>query len=151
MSNYRERAMEWNDPADIELVSRTFDDWAAAVIRKDRPTVETFHDDGFRVRLGKGLLDRSEHIDVELAVAVREMSIIEIEATRRMGELLLVWSKHLIRADHVPELPDLGLKGDWGNQKASKVGFVQLELTVWRRAGEGLKCVAFEAKSAAPA
>ena len=23
--------MEWNDPADIQLVSRTFDDWAAAV------------------------------------------------------------------------------------------------------------------------
>ena len=143
--------MEWNDPADIALVSRTFDAWAAAVIAKDRPTVETFHDNGFRVRLGKGLLDKNEHIDVELAVAVRERSIIEVESTRRMGDLLLVWSKHLIRADHVPELPGLGLKGDWGNEKASKVGFVQLEFTVWRRDGDRLKCVAFEAKSAAPA
>ena len=143
--------MEWNDPADIALVSRTFDAWAAAVIAKDRPSVETFHDEGFRVRLGKGLLDKYEHIDLELAVAVREMSIIEIESTRRMGDLLLVWSKHLIRADHVPELPGLGLKGDWGNETASKVGFVQLEFTVWRRDGDRLKCVAFEAKSAAPA
>ena len=142
--------MEWNDPADIVLVSRTFDAWAAAVIAKDRATVETFHDDGFRVRLGKGLLEKNEHIDLELAVAVREMSIIEIESTRRMGHLLLVWSKHLIRADHVPELPELGLKGDWGNETASRVGFVQLEFTVWRRDGDRLKCVAFEAKGTAP-
>ncbi|HVO44831.1 MAG TPA: hypothetical protein VMT29_00730 [Steroidobacteraceae bacterium] len=143
--------MEWNDPADIALVSRTFDRWAAAVIAKDRGTVETFHDDGFRVRLGKGLLNKSQHIDVELAVAVREMSIIEIELTRRMGDLLLVWSKHLIMADHVPELPELGLKGDWGNQEAARVGFVQLEFTVWRREGDRLKCVAFEARGTAPA
>ena len=61
--------MEWNDPADIALVSRTFDEWAAAVIAKDRPAVETFHDNGFRVRLGKGLLDKNEHNDLELAVA----------------------------------------------------------------------------------
>jgi hypothetical protein len=142
--------MEWNDPVDIELVSRTFDNWAAAVIAKDRRTVATFHDDGFRVRLGKGLLNKDQHIDVELSVAVREMSIIEIEATRKMGDLLLVWSKHLIRADAVPPIPRLGLDGDWGNEKASKVGFVQLEFTVWRRAGDRLKCIAFEAKSAPP-
>jgi hypothetical protein len=142
--------MEWNVPADIALVSRTFDDWAAAVIVKDRPTVETFHDDGFRVRLGKGLLNKDEHIDVELSVAVREMSIVEIESTRKMGDLLLVWSKHLIRADHVPPIPRLGLEGDWGNEKASREGFVQLEFTVWRRAGDRLKCFAFEAKAASP-
>ena len=141
--------MEWNDPADIELVSRTFDNWAAAVIAKDRGTVETFHDEGFRVRLGKGLLTKDEHIDLELAVAVREMSIIEIEATRSIGELLLVWSRHLIRADAVPPVPRLGLHGDWGNEEASKRGFVQLEFTVWRRVGDRLECVAFEAKSAA--
>lgn len=143
--------MEWNDPADIELVSKTFDDWAAAVIAKDRPLVESFHDKGFRVRLGKGLLDMNEHIEVELAVAVREMSIIEIELTRKMGDLLLVWSKHLIKADHVPQIPHLGLDGDWGNEKASKAGFVQLEFTVWRREGNRLKCLAFEARNSAGA
>ena len=141
--------MEWNDPADVELVSRTFDDWAAAVIRKDRPAVESFHDDDFRVRIGERLFNKAEHTALELAVAVREMSIIEIEATRRLGDILLVWSKHLIRADAVPPIPSLGLEGDWGNEAASKVGFVQLEFTVWRQKGDRLQCVVFEARSAA--
>jgi len=137
---------EWNDPADIELVSRTFDTWAERVIAKDRPSVETFHDDGFRVRLGERLYNKDEHITLELGVAVREMSIIQIETTRRLGDILLVWSKHLIRADHVPEMPQLGLQGDWGDAQAAKTGFVQLEFTVWRRENGKLKCLAFEAR-----
>lgn len=139
--------MEWNDPADIQLVSRTFDDWAAAVIAKDRPLVETFHDDGFRARIADRMIDKASHIELELTVAVREMSIMEITATRRMGELLLVWSKHRIVADRVPPLPQFGLQGDWGNEAAAQVGFPQTEFTVWRREGAGLKCVAFEAKA----
>lgn len=140
-------AAEWNDPADIALVSATFDAWAAAVIAKDRPLVESFHDDGFRVRLGDLMLDKAGHATLELSVAVREMSIIEITATRRIGDMLLVWSKHLIRADAVPPIPELGLEGDWGNEKAAREGFVQAEFTVWRQEGERLKCMVFEARS----
>lgn len=140
--------MEWNDPADIELVSRTFDDWAAAVIAKDKPLVESFHDDGFRVRIGERILDKAGHVTLELGVAVQEMSIIEIETTRRVGALLLVWSKHLIRAASVPPIASLGLEGDWGDEKLSRRGFTQCEFTVWRRDGRRLKCIAFEAKTA---
>ena len=74
------------------------------------------------------------------------MSIIEIEATRRIGNILLVWSKHLFKADHVPALPQLGLDGDWGDAHAARMGFVQLEFTVWRQEGDKLKCLAFEAR-----
>ena len=140
--------MEWNDPADIALVSRTFDAWAEAVIVKDRPLVATFHDDGFRARIADRMIDKQSHIELELTVAVREMSIIEITATRRMGDILLVWSKHRIVADQVPPLPQFGLQGDWGNEAAARVGFPQIEFTVWRQQGDALKCVAFEAKAA---
>lgn len=140
-------AAEWDDPADIALVSRTFDAWAAAVIAKDRPLVESFHDDGFRVRLGDLMLDKTGHATLELAVAVREMSIIEITSTRRVGNMLLVWSKHLIRADAVPPIPELGLEGDWGNEAAAREGFVQTEFTLWRQEGERFKCMVFEARS----
>ena len=139
--------MEWNDPDDIALVSRTFDAWAAAVVAKDRPTVESFHDDGFRVRLGDRLIDKPEHVLLELTVGVQEMSIISIDATRRVGDMLLVWSKHLIRADGVPPIPELGLEGDWGNEEASRAGFVQTEFTLWRREGDRLKILVFEARS----
>lgn len=142
--------MEWNDPEDIRLVSGVFDAWAAAVIAKDRAAVEGFHDDGFRVRIGEALIDKAGHVALELGVAVREMSIVEITATRRIGDLLLVWSKHLIRADAVPELPELGLTGDWGDQAAAKRGFVQIEFTLWRDDGGSLKCVAFEVGAAGP-
>jgi hypothetical protein len=138
---------EWNDLQDIALVSRTFDDWAAAVIAKDQPRVEFFHDAGFRVRVGGRMLDKTGHVTLELGVAVREMSIIEITSTRRIGDILLVWSKHLIRADAVPPIPDLGLVGDWGNEKAARAGFIQVEFTVWRQQRDGLKCLAFEAKT----
>jgi hypothetical protein len=113
---------EWNDPADIKLVSRTFDDWAEPVIAKDRPRVESFHDDGFRVRLGERLYGKDEHVAIELSVAVREMSIIEIEATRRIGNILLVWSKHLIKADHVPELPPARPQGRLGRCACRRAG-----------------------------
>lgn len=139
--------MEWNDPEDIALVSRTFDAWAVAVIAKDRPTVESFHDDGFRVRLGERLIDKPEHVLLELTVGVQEMSIISIDATRRVGDMLLVWSRHLIRADRVPPIPELGLEGDWGNEDASRAGFAQTEFTLWRREGDGLKILVFEARS----
>lgn len=139
--------MEWNDPNDIALVSRTFDAWGAAVVAKDRPKVESFHDDGFRVRLGDRLIDKPEHVLLELTVGVREMSIISIDATRRVGDMLLVWSKHLIRADRVPPIPELGLEGDWGNEEASRAGFEQTEFTLWRQQGDGLKILVFEARS----
>ena len=139
--------MEWNDPDDIALVSRTFDAWAAAVVAKDRPTVESFHDDGFRVRLGDRLIDKPEHVLLELTVGVQEMSIISIDATRRVGDMLLVWSKHLIRADRVPAIPELGLEGDWGNEAAAHVGFPQTEFTLWRQEGDRLKILVFEARS----
>ena len=140
-------ASEWNDPADIALVSQAFDAWAAAVIAKDRPLVESFHDDGFRLRMGDPLIDKAGHVLIELSVAVREMSIIEITSTRRIGDILLVWSKHLIRADAVSPVPELGLVGDWGDEKAAREGFVQTEFTAWRQEGAGLKCLVFEAKS----
>lgn len=139
--------MEWNDPDDIALVSKTFDAWAAAVIAKDRPTVESFHDDGFRVRLGDRLITKPEHVMLELGVGVQEMSIISIDATRRVGDMLLVWSKHLIRADGVPSFPELGLNGDWGNADAARIGFEQIEFTLWRRDGDRLKILVFEARS----
>jgi hypothetical protein len=140
-------AAEWDVPADIALVSATFDAWAAAVIAKDRPLVEAFHDDGFRVRLGDLMLDKAKHATLELSVAVREMSIIEITSTRRIGDMLLVWSKHLIRADTVPPIPELGLEGDWGNEAAARQGFVQTEFTLWRQEGDRLRCLMFEARS----
>lgn len=139
--------MEWNDPDDIALVSRTFDAWAAAVVAKDRPTVESFHDDGFRVRLGDRLIDKPEHVMLELTVGVQEMSIISIDAVRRVGDMLLVWSKHLIRADKVPPIPELGLEGDWGNEEAARAGFAQTEFTLWRREDDRLKILVFEARS----
>jgi hypothetical protein len=137
---------EWNVPEDIDLVSKTFDGWAERVIAKDRPSVEAYHDDGFRVRIGQRIYNKAEHVTIELAVEVREMSIIEIEATRRLGDFLFVWSKHRIRADEVPEIPELGLLGDWGDEKASKAGFVQYEFTAWRRDGQRLRCLTFEAR-----
>lgn len=139
--------MEWNDPDDVALVTATFDAWAAAVISKDRPLVESFHDDGFRVRIGDRLYGKQQHILLELTVGVREMSLISINETRRLGDLLLVWSKHLIRADRVPPIPELGLVGDWGNEAAARVGFEQVEFTLWRREGDRLKNLVFEVRS----
>lgn len=112
--------------------------------------MESFHDEGFRVRIGNALFGKAQHVQLELGVAVREMSIIEIEATRRLGDVLLVWSKHLIAADAVPPIAEIGLAGDWGGEEAAKKGFVQNEFTVWRSDGEHLKCQAFEARPASP-
>lgn len=136
--------MEWNDPADIALVSSRFQAWTNAVIAKDRATVESIHDDGFRVRLGNRLLTKDEHIQLELAVANAEMNLLEVESTRRIGEILLVWSKHFIRVHAIPQIPSLDLLGDWGNEEVAKKGFTQGELSVWRHAGGKLKCLAFD-------
>ena len=141
---------EWNDPEDIRLVSKTFDAWADRVIHKDRLAVESFHDDGFLVRVGKSLFGKQQHVALELAVAVREMSIIEIEKTRRVGKLLLVWSRHFIAADAVPPIPELGLEGDWGGEAAAAKGFEQLEFTVWGLENNQLKIIAFEATPLIP-
>lgn len=71
----------------------------------------------------------------------------EITATRRIGDILLVWSKHLIAADTVPEMPEFGLEGDWGDANAARAGFIQSEFTVRRTEGPRLICLAFEAKT----
>ena len=136
--------MEWNDPKDIALVTETFDAWAVAVLAKDGPTVATFHDDGFRVRLGKRLLTKAEHIHLELTVGNVEMRLTEVEATRRIGDILFVWSRHFIRATSVPPIPEFGLEGDWANEAMAQKGFEQGEISVWRDEGGKLKCLAFE-------
>jgi hypothetical protein len=142
--------MEWNDPKDFALVSRTFQTWADTVIAKDRATVASIHDEGFRVRLGTRLLTKNEHIELELIVANAEMRLTAVEATRRVGELLLVWSTHFIRVNAIPQIPSLGLLGDWGNEKVAKQGFTQGELSVWRYEGDSLKCIAFDIGSFQP-
>jgi hypothetical protein len=76
--------------------------------------------------------------------------LLEIEATRRVGELLLVWSRHFIRVNAIPQIPSLGLLGDWGNEKVAKQGFNQGELSVWRYDGDKLKCLAFDIGSFQP-
>lgn len=136
--------MEWNDPQDIALVSRSFQAWTDAVIAKDGATVDSFHDDGFRVRLGDRLLTKAEHIELELAVANSEMTLLDVEATRRIGEVLLVWSRHFIRAEAIPEIPGLGLVGDWGNAAVARKGFIQGEFSVWRYEGDRIRCLAFD-------
>jgi hypothetical protein len=142
--------MEWNDPQDIALVSRTFQTWTDAVIARDRATVASIHDEGFRVRFGERLLSKSEHIELELAVAHAEMKLLEVEATRRVAGLLLVWSRHFIRVNAIPQIPGLGLLGDWGNEQVAKQGFTQGELSVWRYEGDKLKCLAFDIGSFQP-
>lgn len=142
--------MEWNDPKDIALVSGTFQAWTDAVISKDHATVATFHDDGFRVRLGDRLLTKAEHIELELAVANSEMNLLEVEATRRIGDILLVWSRHFIKVESIPEIPSLGLVGDWGNESVAKQGFVQGELSIWRFERDRIKCLAFDIGSFQP-
>jgi hypothetical protein len=139
--------MEWNDPSDIALVTETFNAWAAAVIAKDRPKLEYFHDEGFRVRLGDRLLNRDDHMLLEVTVTNTQMDLISIEATRRIDDTLLVWSTHRITITEAPEIPSLGLFGDWGNSEALKQGFVQGEFTVWRFKGNRLLCAAFEIAS----
>jgi len=136
--------MEWNDPADIALVTKTFEAWAEAVIAKDLPRIATFHDDGFRVRVGDRLLDKDEHMLVEVTVTNTQMDLMSIEATRRLGDVLLVWSTHFIRIEEAPEIPSLGLYGDWGDLEALKQGFVQGEFTVWRIEGDRILCAAFD-------
>lgn len=136
--------MEWNDPADLALVTKTFDAWADAVIAKDRARIETFHDDGFRVRVGDRLLDKDEHMLLETTVTNTQMDLMSIEATRRIGDVLLVWSTHFIKIEETPEIPSLGLFGDWGNLEVLKQGFVQGELSVWRFEGDRIVCAAFD-------
>lgn len=136
--------MEWNDPSDIELVTRSFKIWGDAVIAKDRGTIETLHDDGFRVRLGERLLTKDEHILLELAVKNTQMDTKSIEATRRIGELLLVWSTRLMKIEEVPEIPSLGLFGEWADVEALRQGFTQGEFSVWRYDGDCIRCLAFD-------
>lgn len=136
--------MEWNDPKDVELASRTFKDWADAVRAKDKARVESFHDESFLVRMGGRLLGKEEHVQIEMTVENSEMTLVELEATRRIGNVLLVWSKHFIRADAVPAIPALGLGEQWFDQEAVRKGFVQAELTVWRQEGDRLRCLAFD-------
>jgi len=45
----------------------------------------------------------------------------------------------------LPEIPSLGLVGDWGDEKAAKRGFTQGEFSVWRFEGGRIKCLAFAA------
>jgi hypothetical protein len=136
--------MEWNDPEDIALVSSTFQRWTDAVIAKDEVTVAEIHDDGFRVRFGDKLLTKNEHIQLELAVANEEMRLLALEATRRIGDLLLVWSRHFIRVSSIPEIPSLGLLGDWGSEAVAKRGFTQGEFSIWKYTGKTLKYLAFD-------
>ena len=136
--------MEWNDPNDRALVAKTFDAWADAVIAKDRARIETFHDAGFRVRVGERLLDKDEHMLLEMSVTNTQMDLMSIEATRRIGDVLLVWSTHFIKIEEAPEIPSLGLFGDWGNLEVLKKGFVQGEFTVWRFEGDRIVCAAFD-------
>lgn len=136
---------EWNNPADVAAVSGAFRSWTDAVIRKDSAKIESFHDEGFRAGVGARMLTKAEHIEVELAVGNKEMRLLKIQ-TRRVGDLLLVWSSHFIRADPVPPIPSLGLIGDWGDAKAAKRGFTQDEFSVWRFEGGQLKCLAFVAQ-----
>lgn len=143
--------MEWNDPGDIALVTETFDAWAEAVLAKDGPAVETFHDEGFRVRLGARLLTKVEHVRLELAVDNVEMRLTQVEATRRIGDILFVWSRHFIRATAVPPIPEFGLEGDWGNEALARKGFEQGEISVWRDEGGRLKCLVFEISAIQPA
>lgn len=137
-------ASEWNDPADIALVSETFKAWTDAVLARDKATVESFHDDGFRVRMGERILTKDEHVTLELAVASTQMDLVSVEATRRVGDLLLVWSRHFIKVDSIPELPALGLVGDWANEAVARRGFTQDEMTVWRFEGGRIRCLAFD-------
>ena len=136
---------EWNDPHDVELVSRTFNEWTNAVIEKDGAKIESFHDEGFRAGLGDKLLKKAQHVQLELTVGNAEMKLLEIAATRRVGDVLLVWSKHFIRVTSLPEIPSLGLLGDWGDEKAAKKGFTQDEFSVWMFEGDRIKCLAFAA------
>lgn len=136
--------MEWNDPADVALVTEAFRVWAKAVMGKDRATVESLHEAGFRVRLGDRLLDRDEHILLELAVKNSQMDTLAIDATRRIGEVLLVWSRRLMKVEETPEIPSLGLFGDWGNIEVLRKGFVQGEFSVWRQDGNRIRCMAFD-------
>jgi hypothetical protein len=135
----------WNNPLDIELVSRTFNEWTEAVIAKDRGKVESFHDHGFRAGLGGKLLTKPQHVQLELTVGNAEMKLLEIVATRHVADVLLVWSKHFIRVTSLPEIPSLGLLGDWGDEKAAKKGFIQDEFSVWRFDGDRIKCLSFAA------
>jgi hypothetical protein len=135
----------WNDPHDIELVSGTFNEWTNAVIAKERAKIESFHDEGFRAGLGDKLLTKAQHVQLELTVGNAEMRLLKITAARRVGDVLLVWSKHFIRVTSLPEIPSLGLLGDWGDEKAAKKGFVQDEFSVWRFEGARIKCLAFAA------
>lgn len=141
-------ALEWNDPDDIARISRAFQTWTDAVIAKDRATIESFHDEGFRAGLGDRLLTKAQHIQLELAVGNTEMKLLQVEATRRVGDILLVWSKHFIRVNSLPQIPSLGLVGDWGDEKAAKRGFTQGEFSVWRFEGKRLECLSFAAARA---
>jgi hypothetical protein len=142
--------VEWNDPKDVALLSNTFDIWTKAVIAKDHVTISDIHDEGFRVRLGDRLLNKQEHIDLELAVANTEMRLVKVEATRRMGDFLLAWTRHFIKVSSLPPIPHLGLTGDWGNEAAARKGFMQGEFSVWRFEGEAIKCIAFDIGSFQP-
>jgi hypothetical protein len=141
----------WNDPKDMAMVSRAFRTWTDAVIAKDRATIESFHDEGFRAGLGNRVLTKAQHIQLELIVENKEMKLTSIEATRRVGDILLVWSTHFIRVDALPEIPSLGLFGDWGDEKAAKRGFSQNEFSVWRFADGRIKCLEFATTRAKPA
>ena len=138
-------ALEWNDPNDIARISRAFQTWTDAVIAKDRATIESFHDEGFRAGLGDRIFTKAQHIQLELAVGNTEMKLLRVTATRHVGDILLVWSKHFIRVNSLPQIPSLGLVGDWGDEEAAKRGFTQGEFSVWRFEGNRIKCLSFAA------
>ncbi|MFV3077039.1 hypothetical protein [Niveispirillum fermenti] len=142
--------MEWNDPGDMALITRIFRAWAEAVLAKDGDRVESFHDEGFKVRIGERLFDKRAHIAIELAVDSREMRLVAIDAVRRVGDLLLVWSSHFIRAENVPAIPALGLPDGWADGDLARAGFTQTEFTVWRVDGDHARCLAFDISGAQP-
>lgn len=135
-----------NNPEDVAFVKKAFEDWASAVIAKDRDEVVDFHADDFGVLSGAGMLDKDSHVILQLTVDNKQMDLVELSEVRRTGNLYLVWSTHFIRADKVPPIPEIGLEGDWGGEEQAKVGFTQKEFTVWRRTGGKLRCVAFHAR-----
>lgn len=135
-----------NDPEDIAFVKNAFEDWASSVIAKERDEVVDFHADDFGVLSGAGMLNKDDHVILQLTVDNKQMDLLELSEVRRTGNLYLVWSTHFIRADKVPPIPSIGLEGDWGGEEQAKVGFVQKEFTVWRRTGDKLRCVAFHAR-----
>lgn len=136
--------MSWNDTNDRRLVTEAFEQWGKAVLGKDREALERIHDPGFKVTVGNALLDKAGHIELEMQVAAREIRLTELTATRRLGDLILAWSKHRMAADHVPGVASADLQAGWVPDSLAQAGFEQREFSVWRQHGDTLQCVAFE-------